>query len=441
MDYEKKALDYHSKDPRGKISIQCSKPLLTQDDLSLAYSPGVAGPCREIKKDSNLSFQYTGRANLVGVVSNGSAVLGLGNIGAYASKPVMEGKAMLFKKFADIDVFDIEVNESDPDKFIDIVSSLEPTFGGVNLEDIKAPECFYIEEELRKKMQIPVFHDDQHGTAIIAAAAFINALELTKRDIKKVKVVFSGAGAAAIACAQLLKSLGVQATNLLMCDSKGVIHSDRKDLNPYKARFANDTKCRSLEDALVAADAFIGVSVKGALRATMLKSMADDPIVFALANPDPEILPEEALAIRRDVIIATGRSATDYSNQVNNVLGFPYIFRGALDVRATSINEEMKLAAVKAIAALAKEDVPEDVLAIYKDKTGFIFGKDYLIPKPVDQRVLLSVAPAVAEAAIKSGVARIEINISEYKDLDRENFRSVSFSNAKTSSTNSFESW
>ncbi|MEZ4742739.1 MAG: malic enzyme-like NAD(P)-binding protein [Bdellovibrionota bacterium] len=414
MDYEKLALDYHAKKPSGKIEIRNTKPLESQEDLSLAYSPGVAGPCREIDKIQDNSFIYTNRANLVGVISNGSAVLGLGNLGPWASKPVMEGKAMLFKKFANIDVFDIELNCPDSDSFIAAVKALEPTFGGINLEDIRAPECFYIEETLRKELSIPVFHDDQHGTAIIAAAAFINALDLTKRDIGLVKVVFSGAGAAAIACAKLFLSLGVKRQNLTLCDSKGVIYSGRNDLNPYKEQFAFETPKRTLAEVIVKADAFVGVSGPGVLTAEMLESMAENPIIFALANPDPEISPELAKKVRPDAIIATGRS--DYPNQVNNVLGFPYIFRGALDVRAKTINEEMKHAAVKAIASLAKEDVPEEVMEVYKESKTYSFGKDYLIPKPVDPRVLMMVAPAVAEAAIKSGVARISIDMDEYRE-------------------------
>lgn len=418
MDYEKLALEYHRRSPKGKIEIQNTKPLDSQDDLATAYSPGVAGPCRKIHENQDDSFQYTSRGNLVGVISNGTAVLGLGNIGPWAAKPVMEGKGMLFKKFANIDVFDIELDLEDPDEFIKAVKALEPTFGGINLEDIKAPQCFYIEEELKKSMSIPVFHDDQHGTAIIAAAAFLNALELTGRDIKTVKVVFNGAGAAAISCASLFLTLGVNPENLLMCDSKGVIHTERDDLNKYKEMFSRKTSLRSLSEALQGADAFVGVSVGGALTPDMLKGMAKDPLVFALANPDPEIDPREALAARQDVIIATGRS--DFPNQVNNVLGFPYIFRGALDVRATTINEEMKLAAVRAIAALAKEEVPEEVLAVYKSPKTCTFGRDYLIPKPVDQRVLLRVAPAVAEAAMKSGVARLNLDIEKYKvDIER----------------------
>jgi malate dehydrogenase (oxaloacetate-decarboxylating)(NADP+) len=413
LDYEKLALEYHSREPKGKIQTAITKPVASQRDLSIAYSPGVAGPCREIAKNSELSFEYTGRANLVGVISNGTAVLGLGDIGPEASKPVMEGKAVLFKKFADIDVFDIEVNAKDPDQFINAVQTLEPTFGGINLEDIKAPECFYIEEELRKRMKIPVFHDDQHGTSIIAGAAFLNALEITNRKIDKVKVVFSGGGAAAVACANLFLSLGVKPENLLMCDSKGVIYKGRKDgMNKYKEKFALDTPLRTLEEALKGADAFVGVSAAGVVKPHMIMPMAQNPIIFALANPDPEITPDDARKARPDCIVATGRS--DYANQVNNVLGFPFIFRGALDVQATTINEEMKMAAVRAIAKLAKEDVPEQVLRAYNTAEGYIFGREYLIPKPMDPRVLLYVAPAVAEAAMKSGVARKQVNIEQY---------------------------
>lgn len=415
MDFEKEALRYHESDPKGKIAIKVTKPLESQEDLSIAYSPGVAGPCRKIAENVNESFTYTGRGNLVGVISNGSAVLGLGNIGAYASKPVMEGKAMLFKKFADIDVFDIEVDDKgDIENFINAVKTLEPTFGGINLEDIKAPECFYVEEKLQSLMQIPVFHDDQHGTAIIAAAAFINALDITGRKIEDVKIAFSGAGAAAIGCARLFLELGVKPENLLMCDSKGVIHTERTDLNEYKKKFAIKTKKRTLEDAMDGADAFLGVSVAGVLTEKMLKSMAKNPIVFAMANPDPEIMPNKALQIRSDVIIATGRS--DFPNQVNNVLGFPYIFRGALDVRAKGINKEMVLAAVHAIAGLAKTDVPEEVMTVYKEQESYVFGRDYLIPKPVDPRVLLYVAPAVAKAAMDTGMARIQLDIEAYRE-------------------------
>jgi malate dehydrogenase (oxaloacetate-decarboxylating)(NADP+) len=413
IDYEKLALEYHAREPRGKIFTGLSKPVSSQKDLAIAYSPGVAGPCREIAKNPALSFEYTGRANLVGVISNGTAVLGLGDIGPEASKPVMEGKAVLFKKFADIDVFDIEVKASDPDAFITAVEALEPTFGGINLEDIKAPECFYIEEELRKRMKIPVFHDDQHGTSIIAGAAFLNALEITGRKISDVRVVFSGGGAAAVACANLFLSLGIRRENLIMCDSKGVIYAGRKDgMNKYKEKFAIETSLRSLEEALKGADAFVGVSAAGVLKPSMIMPMAPNPIIFALANPDPEITPDDAKKARPDCIMATGRS--DYPNQVNNVLGFPFIFRGALDVQATTINEEMKMAAVRAIARLAKEDVPEQVLRAYNTAEGYRFGKEYLIPKPMDPRVLLYVAPAVAEAAMKSGVARKQVNVDQY---------------------------
>lgn len=412
-DYEKIALEYHAREPRGKIFTGLSKPVSSQKELAIAYSPGVAGPCREIAKNPALSFEYTGRANLVAVISNGTAVLGLGDIGPEAAKPVMEGKAVLFKKFADIDVFDIEVDAKDPEAFIQAVAALEPTFGGVNLEDIKAPECFYIEEELRRRMKIPVFHDDQHGTSIIAGAAFLNALEITGRHIETVKVVFSGGGAAAVACANLFLSLGVSKQNLIMCDSKGVIYKGRTEgMNKYKDKFALETSMRTLEDALKGADAFVGVSAAGVLKPSMIMPMASNPIIFALANPDPEITPEDARQARPDCIMATGRS--DYPNQVNNVLGFPFIFRGALDVQATTINEEMKMAAVRAIARLAKEDVPEQVLRAYNTAEGYRFGRDYLIPKPMDPRVLLYVAPAVAEAAMKSGVARKEVNIDQY---------------------------
>ncbi len=408
------ALEYHRRSPAGKIFTGIKKPAATQMDLTLAYSPGVAAPCLEIAKNEEDSFVYTGRGNLVGVISNGTAVLGLGDIGPYAAKPVMEGKAMLFKKFADIDVFDIEVNADDPDLFIACVKALEPTFGGINLEDIKAPECFYIEEKLREMMNIPVFHDDQHGTAIIASAAFLNALEVAEKKIDQVRVVFSGAGAAAIACANLFLSLGVKPQNLILCDSKGVVHRGRKDLNKYKDRFAQDTPLRTLAEALNGADAFVGVSVARALSPDMIKQMAVNPIIFALANPEPEIRPDLARQARPDAIIATGRS--DFPNQVNNVLGFPFIFRGALDVRASVINEEMKLAAVRAIAALARESVPDAVMKAYKDGEVYQFGRDYLIPKPVDPRVLFHVAPAVAKAAMDSGVARKKIDIARYTE-------------------------
>ena len=405
------ALDYHSSGRKGKLEVVSSKPCATARDLSLAYTPGVAEPCLEIARDPDLAYEYTGKGNLVGVISNGTAVLGLGDIGAQAGKPVMEGKGVLFKRFADVDVFDIELDTKDPDRIIDIVAALEPTFGGINLEDIKAPECFYIEEQLKKKMGIPVFHDDQHGTAIISSAAFLNAIEIAGKKIDQVKVVFAGAGAAAIACANLYLIYGVKLENLTMVDRKGVIYKGRtENMNPYKEKFARDTKCRTMAEALVGADAFIGVSAAKMVTGDMLKTMAKDPIVFAMANPVPEISPEEAKTARPDVIMATGRS--DYPNQVNNVLGFPFIFRGALDCRASQITEGMKLAASKALSALAKEDVPDSVARAYGVE-GFTFGREYLIPKPFDWRVLLHVAPAVAEAAAKDGVARRPI-----KDMD-----------------------
>jgi len=409
------ALDYHSQGRPGKVEIKPTKPLATQRDLTLAYSPGVAEPCLEIAEDVGKSFKYTARGNLVAVISNGTAVLGLGDIGPEASKPVMEGKGVLFKRFADIDVFDIEVAERDPDRFIDIVASLEPTFGGVNLEDIKAPECFYIEERLKERMKIPVFHDDQHGTAIIAAAAFVNALELIGKEASEVRCVFSGAGAAAMACAQLFFSLGVKREHLLMCDSRGVIYAGREQgMNEYKERFAVETEHRTLREALVGADVFVGVSTKDLVDQDMVRSMATSPLVMAMANPDPEISYPDAIAAREDVIMATGRS--DYPNQVNNVLGFPFIFRGALDAQATVINEEMKVAAVQALASLAKEDVPDDVKQAYDDDT-LQFGPTYIIPKPFDWRALLRVAPAVAKAATDSGVARRPIqDIEAYRE-------------------------
>ncbi len=398
------ALEYHSRGRKGKIEVVPTKPCRTQEDLSLAYTPGVAEPCLAIEKDPERVYDYTARGNLVAVISNGTAVLGLGNIGPLAAKPVMEGKGILFKRFADIDVFDIEVDTEDPQEFIDTVARIAPTFGGINLEDVKSPECFVIEEELKKRLKIPVFHDDQHGTAIISAAALLNALEVVGKKIGDVKVVFVGAGASAIACAKLYLSYGVKKENLRLVDRAGVIHSGRTGgMNPYKAQFAVETKERTLADALVGADVFVGLSTKGVVSGEMLKKMARDPIVFALANPEPEIAPEEARTARPDVILATGRS--DYPNQVNNVLGFPFIFRGALDVRATEINEAMKRAASQALAALAKMDVPDSVSKAYGGQS-FRFGRDYLIPKPFDYRVLLWVAPAVAEAAMASGVAR-----------------------------------
>ena len=398
------ALEYHARGRRGKIEVIPTKPCYTQRDLSLAYTPGVAAPCREIYRDPDAAYRYTARGNLVAVVTNGSAVLGLGNIGPLAGKPVMEGKGVLFKRFADVDVFDIELDVEDPERLIDIVRALEPTFGGINLEDIRAPECFYIEEKLSGLMDIPVFHDDQHGTAIISAAAFLNALRLTGRKIEDVEVVFSGAGAAAIATARLYVALGVKKEHILLVDSRGVVHKGRRaGINRYKEEFMRDTDRRTLADAMVGADAFIGCSVAGVVTPEMLRSMADNPIIFAMANPDPEIAYDEALRARPDAIVATGRS--DFPNQVNNVLGFPFIFRGALDVRARKINQEMKLAAVHALAALAREDVPDTVLRAY-GLSSLHFGKEYIIPKPFDSRALLWVAPAVARAAMESGVAR-----------------------------------
>ena len=408
------ALDYHSQGRKGKIEVVATKPCATQRDLSLAYTPGVAEPCNEIVKDKENAYLYTAKGNLVAVVSNGTAVLGLGNIGALAGKPVMEGKGVLFKRFADIDVFDIEVNSENPDDVIKVVKLLEPTFGGINLEDIKAPDCFYIEETLKKEMGIPVFHDDQHGTAIISGAALLNALEIVGKDISKVKVVYNGAGAAGIACAGLYLNLGVRRENIMMCDTKGVIYKGRKEgMNPYKEKFAVDTKLRTLAEAMKGADVFVGVSVKDAVSKEMVKSMNDKPIVFAMANPDPEITYNDAKSVRDDLIMATGRS--DFPNQVNNVLGFPFIFRGALDVRATAINMEMKIAACHALADLAKEDVPESVSRAYGNET-FHFGTNYIIPKPFDPRVLLWEATAVAKAAIDSGVAKTKIDIEEYRE-------------------------
>lgn len=410
----KEALEYHSKGRRGKIEVIPTKPCRTQHDLSLAYTPGVAEPCLAIKANPDEVYTYTARGNLVAVISNGTAVLGLGNIGALAGKPVMEGKGVLFKRFADIDVFDIEINTEDPDDFIKTVQLLEPTFGGINLEDIKAPECFYIEQKLIETMSIPVFHDDQHGTAIISGAALLNALEIAKKDISKVRVVMSGAGAAGIACAKLYVKLGVKKENIMMCDSIGVIYKGRdRGMNPYKEEFAADTNCRTLADAMKGADVFVGVSYKGVVSKEMVKSMNDRPIIFAMANPDPEITYEDAMDARKDIIMATGRS--DYPNQVNNVLGFPFIFRGALDVQAKAINDEMKIAAVHALADLAKEDVPDSVAKAYGVEH-FKFGPEYIIPKPFDYRVLIWEASAVAEAAMKTGVARIKVDIEEYKE-------------------------
>lgn len=415
---KKMALDYHRQDKPGKIETLPTKPYSSQHDLSLAYSPGVAYPCLEIEKTPEDAYEYTNKGNLVAVISNGTAVLGLGNIGAQAGKPVMEGKSLLFKIFAGLDCYDIEVNETDPDKFVQIVKAIAPTFGGINLEDIKAPECFEIEKRLKAECDIPVMHDDQHGTAIISGAGLLNALELQGKKIDEIKVVVNGAGAAAIACTNLYLELGVKRENVVMCDSKGVISTRRKDLNSQKKGFATDRDIDTLEEAMVGADLFLGLSVKDVLTPEMLISMGEKPIVFALANPDPEIDFVAAHNARKDLIFATGRS--DYPNQINNVLGFPYIFRGALDVRATAINEQMKLAAVKAIAALAKEPVPTVVNAAYGMEE-LKFGPDYILPKPLDPRLLTAVAPAVAKAAIESGIARKPITDWEAYDTHLKN--------------------
>jgi malate dehydrogenase (oxaloacetate-decarboxylating)(NADP+) len=401
------ALNYHCKGRPGKIEVIPTKPYNTQRDLSMAYTPGVADPCIEIEKNPDEAYKYTAKGNLVAVISNGTAVLGLGNIGPLAGKPVMEGKGLLFKVFADVDVFDIEVDCNDTDRLIDIVKSISPTFGGINLEDIKAPECFEIEERLRKELNIPVFHDDQHGTAIISGAALLNALEINGKDISKLKVVVNGAGASAISCSRFYISLGVKPENLIMLDSKGVIHKDRNDINSLKQKFVNTTNARTLAQALEGADLFLGLSVGNVVTKEMIKSMADNPIVFAMANPTPEISYEDATEAREDVIMATGRS--DYPNQVNNVLGFPFIFRGALDVRASEINEEMKIAACHALASLAKEMVPDDVNRAY-GLENLTFGRHYLIPKPLDPRLISTVSSAVARAAVDSGVAAVRID-------------------------------
>jgi len=398
---KEEALEYHQHPVGGKLTIQSTKPFKDQRDLSLAYTPGVAYPCLEIKQNRELAYEYTAKGNLVGVVTNSTAVLGLGDIGACAGKPVMEGKGVLFKAFADVDVFDIELNEKDPEKFCEIVEAMEPTFGGINLEDIKAPECFYIEQRLKANMDIPVMHDDQHGTAIVSGAALLNALELVGKKINEVRVVVNGAGAAAIACAKFIKELGVE--HLIMCDSKGVIRKGRAGLNKYKAEFAIETELEQLSDAMKGADVFLGVSVAGALCKKMAEEMAEKPIIFAMANPTPEITPEEVAEVRDDAIMATGRS--DYPNQINNVLGFPFIFRGALDVRAHSIDENMKVAAAKALAQLAKEQAPDYVEEAYGEKLAF--GPHYILPKPFDKRVLTRVAPAVAQAAFDSNIARV----------------------------------
>lgn len=417
--FHEAALEYHRIEPKGKIVVVPSKPHSSARDLSLAYSPGVAIPCLEIEKNPKTAYEYTGKGNLVAVISNGTAVLGLGDIGAEASKPVMEGKGLLFKIFADINVFDIEINETDPDKFIEIVKGIAPTFGGINLEDIKAPEAFYIEQRLKEELDIPLMHDDQHGTAIISAAALINALEIANKNIEEVKVVVNGAGAAAIACTKLYIALGLRHENIIMCDSKGVINKNRTNLTPEKIEFISETSANTLEEALENADVFVGLSKGNVLSPEMLLKMAENPIVFGLANPEPEIDYDLAVATRKDVIMATGRS--DFPNQVNNVLGFPYIFRGALDVQASGINEEMKLAAVKAIAKLAKEPVPEMVMLAYNLKN-LSFGREYFIPKPFDNRLLTKVSMAVAKAAMDSGIAGKPIeDFKEYENqlLDR----------------------
>lgn len=406
LQFEQNALHYHEHPRPGKISVTPTKQIANQRDLALAYSPGVAVPCLEIEKDPKLAAKYTARSNLVGVITNGTAVLGLGNIGALASKPVMEGKGVLFKKFAGIDVFDIEINETDPDKFIETVASLEPTFGGINLEDIKAPECFKIERELRERMNIPVFHDDQHGTAIISAAALLNALQLNSKNIGEITLVCSGAGAAAISCLDLIVALGANKNNIYVLDSKGVITTSRENLDESKARFARDTDKTTLAEVMNGADVFLGLSGPGVVSQDMVRSMAKDPIIFALANPTPEIMPELAHAVRSDVIMATGRS--DYPNQVNNALCFPYIFRGALDVGATVVNEEMKLACVHAIAAMAHTESTPSVDS-QKDETGKSFGREYLIPGPLEPNLILEIAPAVAKAAMDTGVATLPI--------------------------------
>lgn len=412
--FRKDAFSYHSEGRPGKLEVVPSKPYSTQRDLSLAYTPGVADPCLAIRDNPEDVYKYTVKGNLVAVISNGTAVLGLGDIGPEAGKPVMEGKGLLFKVFADIDVFDIEVNEKNIDKFVETVIAIAPTFGGINLEDIKAPECFEIEDRIKEALDIPVMHDDQHGTAIITSAGLLNAIEFNKKKLDEIKVVVNGAGASAISCSRLYIKLGVKPENIVMLDSKGVLREDRTDLNATKREFATKRDLHTLEEALVGADMFLGLSIAGALKKEWLKKMADDPIVFALANPVPEILPEEAFSIRKDIIMATGRS--DFPNQINNVLGFPFIFRGALDVRATAINDEMKLAASKALAELAKEPVPEEVNIAYHT-TNLKFGRDYIIPKPTDPRLITWVAPAVAKAAMETGVARSPImNWDKYSE-------------------------
>lgn len=427
MSYDKEeALRYHAMGRPGKIKVVPTKPTVTAEDLSLAYSPGVADPCLEIARQPEEAYRYTAKGNLVAVISNGSAVLGLGNIGALAGKPVMEGKGVLFKRFADIDVFDIEINSTDPGEIIRTCELISPTFGGMNLEDIRAPECFEIEQELKQRLDIPVFHDDQHGTAIISGAALLNALEIVGKPIGEVKVVFSGAGASAISCARLYKDLGVQAQNMLLLDSRGVIYAGRKEgMNPYKREFAVETEIRDLAGAMRGADVFVGLSQKGLVSPQMIREMSERPVIFAMANPDPEITPDEVEQIRGDAIMATGRS--DYPNQVNNVLGFPFIFRGALDVRAASINEEMKRAAVQALAELARrgEALPEVVKNAYPGEN-FEFGPRYIIPKPFDPRVLVFVASAVAQAAMDSNVARARVDITAYERRLNERISEIS---------------
>ena len=413
MTLKEAALNYHSKGRKGKIETGISKECSSQQDITLAYTPGVAEPCKEIARDPELVYEYTAKGNLVAVITNGTAVLGLGNIGALASKPVMEGKAVLFKKFADIDCYDIELNAKTADEVVKACQMLEPTFGGINLEDIKAPECFEIEERLIDSLHIPVFHDDQHGTAIVSTAAILNSLEISGKKIDEIRIVINGAGAAALACAKMYLTEGIKKENLILCDSKGVVYLGRKEgMNKYKDIFANNTNCRTLAEAVVGADVLCGLSVAGAFTAEMIKSMAPNPIIFALANPDPEISPDAVKQIRSDAIVATGRS--DYANQVNNVIGYPYIFRGALDVRACKINMEMKKAAIRAIAGLAKEKVTDNMKKIYPTLTEF--GREYLIPKPFDHRLLERVAFAVAKAAMDSGVAQKIINLDEYKE-------------------------
>jgi len=408
------ALEYHSKGRKGKIEVVPTKPCKTQWDLSLAYTPGVAEPCREIERNPDLAYEYTNKGNLVAVVTNGTAVLGLGDIGSLAGKPVMEGKSVLFKRFADIDAFDIELDTHDPEEVIKVVKLLEPTFGGINLEDIKAPECFYIEQELKRQLSIPVFHDDQHGTAIISGAGLMNACEITGKELSKVKMVFSGAGAAAISCAEFFILLGAKRENIIMCDSRGVIYKGREQgMTPQKERLSVDTRVRTLAESMKGADVFVGLSVAGMVTKEMVKSMAKRPIIFAMANPDPEISYPDAKSVRSDLIMATGRS--DYPNQVNNVLGFPFIFRGALDVRARSINEEMKVAASHALSSLAKQGADESVAKAYGE-SHFEFGPEYIVPKPFDPRVFVWESVAVAQAAMQTGSAKVEIDIEEYRE-------------------------